>query len=243
MSHDYTLFDEAKIERVLKLRWSAFDKAYSWLQWESSKDMLVEFGLASSDIKNVDYVVARKTVRQTILMSDTPFLFFHVMLDGVSQGQEGQLWSDGHDLSYNLGFQYADDIVSCACLAYTQDRISFEELSAVCDLHLGFVDPSKYLPTAVADKWLNKPMIPMMSMLPDLFKDTSSYGLDTAQTMLLFSFVKAAWKGRWRLYSTAHKPGDRRTIRSVQAANRLFEMATNRRMKLKRPCIYHCLCN
>ena len=146
-THEYIVFDEAKLEKILKLRWSSFDKKFSWSEWENSKEMLVEFGLAVSDVDRVDEILARKTVRQTIEMSDTPDLFLHVMLDQIP------LWDDGVDMSEESGFESAAEIVSCACLAFVQGRISFEMMAAACDLHYRHCNPAEYLPAEVAERW------------------------------------------------------------------------------------------
>jgi hypothetical protein len=73
--HEYVVFDRAKLDPALAMRWPAFEKAYpGWVQWESAKDFLVEWALDDkSQIDSVDEILARKTVRATLAMSDDPF--------------------------------------------------------------------------------------------------------------------------------------------------------------------------
>ena len=82
-THEYVVFDRAKLDRALALKWPAFEKAYpGWGQWESAKEFLVEWALDDeSQIESVDEILARKTVRATLAMSDDPFHFLWAILD------------------------------------------------------------------------------------------------------------------------------------------------------------------
>jgi hypothetical protein len=72
-THEYVIFDRAKLDPALALKWAAFERSYpSWGQWASARDFLVEWGLGESQVDRVDEILARQTVRGTLLLSDAP---------------------------------------------------------------------------------------------------------------------------------------------------------------------------
>ena len=74
-THEYVVFDRARLDPALVMKWPALEKAYpGWDQWGAARDFLVEWGLQEAHIARVDEILARKTVRATVLLSDAPFL-------------------------------------------------------------------------------------------------------------------------------------------------------------------------
>ena len=111
--HEYVVFDRQKLDPALALHWPAFEKDHpDWNQWKSAKDFLVEWALDESHHGSVDAILATKTVRATMALSDSPFSFLYGLLD-----EKGLV--DCHVDIDKGEYDYGDDIVSCAGAAFT----------------------------------------------------------------------------------------------------------------------------
>ncbi len=173
--HEYFVFDRAKLDPALALRWPAFEKAHpGWNQWNSAKDFLVEWALDESQHGSVDAILATKTVRVTMALSDSPFSFLYGLLD------EKGLTTCSVEIDKG-DYDYGDDIVSCAGAAFTRGELSLASLTAVCDLHASQVDPTEVLPPAAATAIQSQPKpSAMLPGWPDLMP-TGADGIGVAQ--------------------------------------------------------------
>ena len=229
--HEYVVFDRAKLDPALAMRWPAFEKAYpGWVQWESAKDFLVEWALDDkSQIDSVDEILARKTVRATLAMSDDPFLFLLAILDekGLS-ACEVEIERGDYD--------YGDDIVSCAGAAFARGDLSLASLAAVCHLHASRLDPAVVLLPDVTSAVQGQPSSP--TMLPGLsdMMPAGADGIGVSQARRVIDFFLRAWRERWPLQAEGQTPRNGESIRSCAVANDLVQALRNRR--LSKPCMF-----
>jgi hypothetical protein len=128
-THEYVIYDRAKLDPALAMRWPAFEKAFpGWGQWESAKEFLVEWALDDqAQIDSVDVILARKTVQATLAMSDAPFHFLGAILDSKRLSACRVEIEKGD-------YDYADDIVSCAGAGFARGELSLASLAAVYHL-------------------------------------------------------------------------------------------------------------
>ena len=231
-THEYVVFDRAKLDIAISMRWPAFDKAYrGWGQWESAKEFLVEWALNDElQIASVDEILARKTVRATMAMSDDPFHFLSAILDTKN------LSTCSVDVEKG-DYHYGDDIVSCAGAAFSRGDLSLASLTAVCHLHAGWFDMDLVLLPDIASAVLEQPDAPCM--LPGFFNMMSGIGngIGVTQTRKVIDFLLRAWRERWPLQAEGQTTRNGKSIRSCTVANELVRALRKRR--LSKPCIFH----
>lgn len=229
--HEYVVFDRAKLDPALAMRWSAFEKAFpGWRQWDSAKDFLVEWAFnGESQIDYVDEILAQKTVRATLMMCDVPFHFLSAILD------EKGLSACGVEIEKG-DYDYADDIVSCAGSAFARGNLSLASLAAVCQLHASRVDPVAVLLPDVASAVQGQPRTrPMLPGLSDMMP-TGADGIGVSQARRVIDFFLRAWRERWPLHAEGQTPRYGESIRSCAAAGGMAEALRKRR--LSKPCIF-----
>lgn len=229
-THEYVVFDRAKLDPALALKWPAFEKAYpQWFQWESARDFLVEWGLGETHIGIVDDILARRTVRWTLLLSDDPFHFLWAILN------EKELWDCYIEIE-KWDYDYGDDIVSCAGAGFVRGELSLASLTAVYHLHASCVDPSQVLTPDVASVVKGQPgPLPILPGLPDLMPPGAD-GIGVAQARRVIDFLLRAWREWWPLYAKGQTPRNRETIRCCEVAVGLAQALRKRR--LAKPCIF-----
>ena len=228
--HEYVVFDRANLDPVLAMRWPAFENAHpGWNQWKSAKDFLVEWALDESQRPSVDAILATKTVRATMALSDSPFSFLYGLLD------EKELTACSVDIDKG-DYDYGDDIVSCAGAAFTRGELSLASLTAVYDLHASRVNPAEVLlPAAIAAIESQPDPSPMLPGWPDLMP-TCANGIGMAQTRRVIGFLLRAWDGQWPLQAAGQKHRKGGSIRTCAVAARLVK--TLRHRCLSRPCMF-----
>ncbi len=229
-THEYVVFDRAKVDPALAMKWPVFEKAYpKWFQWSSARDFMVEWGLDESEIERVDEILARKTVRQTTAGTGYGFGFLDMLLceKGLTECV----------ISIKKGdYDYGDELVSCAGAGFLRGDLSLASLTAVYHLHASRVDPWVVLPPDVAQAVGAQPRPrPMLPGLPNFIPDCGN-GLGISQARRAIEFLIRAWKESWPLHAEGQAPGDGRTIRSTDVAGRLVQAL--RKRKLSKPCIY-----
>ena len=229
-THEYVVFDRAKLDPAMALRWPAFEKKYpGWGQWESARQFLVEWGLGESHSGSVDAILARKTVRGTLALSDDPFAFLRAVLDEKGLSACGVEVEKGD-------YDYGDDIVSCAGAAFTRGDLSLASLTAVYHLHASRVDPSEVLLPEVASAVQEQPgSPPMLPGLPDMMP-AGADGIGVSQARRVIDFLLRAWRERWPLQAEGQVPRAGESIRSCEVADGLAQALRNRR--LSKPCMF-----
>ena len=230
-THEYVIFDRGKLDPALALRWPAFEKAYpGWGQWASAKEFLVEWALDDqSQIDSVDEILARKTVRATLAMSDDPFHFLRTVLD--SKG----LSACGVDIEKG-NYDYGDDIVSCAGAAFARGALSLASLTAVYHLHASRVDPAEVLPPDVASAVQAQPEPPpVLPGLSDMMPEGGD-GIGVSQARRAIDFFLRAWRERWPLQAEGQTPRNGESIRSCAVAGGLAQAL--RKRHLSKPCMF-----
>lgn len=229
-THEYVVFDRAKLDPALAMRWPAFDKAYpGWGQWESARDFLVEWGLSESNVALVDEIIARKTLRTTMLLDENPFHILWAILDSKGLSECGVDVDKGD-------YDYGEDIVSCAGAAFARGDLSLASLAAVCQLHASRLDPAETLLPDVAKALQGHPAPP--PMLPG-FSDMMPAGADgigVSQARRVIDFFRQAWRERWPLQAEGQTPRNGESIRSCAVADSLAKALRNRR--LSKPCMF-----
>ena len=84
--HEFAVFERAKLDPVLAMKWPAIEKAYpGWEQWASARDFLVEWGWNAPHVVRVDNILARKPVRGTLFLSDDPSHLLYSLMDEKKQ--------------------------------------------------------------------------------------------------------------------------------------------------------------
>jgi hypothetical protein len=229
-THEYVVFDRAELDPAFAMTWRTFEKTHpEWFQWESARDFLIEYGLGESQIGQVDEILARKTVRTTMLFTDDPFHFLWAILN------EKQLLSCGIEIEKG-DHDYGHKIVACADAAFLRGDLSLASLTAVCALHASCVDFSELLLPEVATAIERQPPpTPMFPGFPD-FMPWGGDGLGVTQTRRVIDFLILAWKQRWPLHMKAQPRRNTQTIRSCEVAGRLVQSFNKRR--LVRPCMF-----
>lgn len=230
-THEYAIFDRAKLDPAIGMRWPAFEKAYpGWGQWESAKAFLVEWALDDrSLIDSVDHILARKTVRATLAMSGGPFHFLWGILD--SKGLSA-CWVEIEKGDYD----YADDIVSCAGAAFTRGELSLASLTAVCHLHASWVDPAEVLLPDVASAVQRQPgSPPMLPGFPDMMPEDAD-GIGVSQARRVIEFLLRAWREEWPLQAEGQALRNGESIRSCAVADHLA--CALRKRHLAKPCMF-----
>ena len=233
-THEYVVFDRAKVDRALSMRWPAFDLAFEpFSQWNSSRDFLVEWGLDESDIDRVDEIVSRKTVRATMRMNSSPFQFLIMIL------HEKGLVECSVDIEKG-DYTYADDIVGCAGIAFVRGVLSRSSLWAVLRLHAGWAEFDTALPIEATDALshctVGPPMIPGVGELPP-----GAGGVGVSDSRRVIAFLLQAWGERWPLKRDETSQSRRATIRDCKPAAELVRRLRKRQMAS--PCIcrwYEC---
>ncbi len=103
-THEYVIFDRAKLDPALTMKWPELEKAHpGWMQWKSAKEFLVEWALDSTHVAFVDSILVRKTVRQTLALSNDPFTFLRSFMDEKGLSKYVEIEKEDYD--------YGDDIV------------------------------------------------------------------------------------------------------------------------------------
>jgi hypothetical protein len=185
--------------------------------------------LGESETDSVDAILARKTVRGTLALSDDPFAFLRALLD------EKRLSAGGVDVEKG-DYDYADDIVSCAGVAYTCGNLSLASLTAVYHLHASRIDPTEILPPAVAHAVLAQPEAPaMIPGLPNMMPPGAD-GIGVAQTRRVIAFLLRAWREQWPIKAGDQAPPEGMSIRSCVVADGLFQVF--RQCRLTKPCMF-----
>lgn len=214
-THEYVVFDRAKLDPALAMRWSEFEKAYpGWSQWESARDFLTEWGLDESQIGQVDEILARKTVRATMRVNSAPFLFLSMLLD-----EKG--WTECRVEIGKEDYDYGDEIVACAGAAFVRRDLSLPSLTAVYHLHASRVDPAAVLLPHVASAVQRQPQPPpMLPGFPDLMQ-AGADGVGVSEARRVIDFLLRAWRERWPLCAKGQMSRDGRTVRSCEVADGL----------------------
>lgn len=213
------------------MRWPEFDKSYpGWGQWESAKDFLVNWALDDqSQIDTVDKILARKTVRATLAMSDDPLRFLWAVLDSKGMAACGIDIEKGN-------YDYGEDIVSCAGAAFERGALSLASLTAVYDLHASCVNPAEVLHPEVASAVQKQPCSPpMLPGLPDMMPSGAD-GIGVSQARRVFDFFLRAWRERWSLQAEGQKPRYGQSIRSCSVADNFAQAL--RKYRLSKPCMF-----
>ncbi len=230
-THEYVVFDRARFDPAIAMRWPAFEKAYpGWNSWGSAREFLAEWALDDeSQIEAVDDILARKTVRATLAMCDAPFYFLWAVLESKN------LWDCGVDVEKD-DYDYADDIVSCAGAAFVRGDLSMASLTAVYHLHASRVDPSEVLLPDVAHAVLGQSgPPPMLPGLPDMMP-VGGDGIGVSQTRRVIDFFLRAWREQWPLTAEGQPPRKGDSIRSCDVADGLAQSLLNNR--LSKPCMF-----
>lgn len=229
-THEYVIFDRARLDPVLSMRWSELDRAYpGWGQWESARDFLVEWALDDeSQIKSVDQILARKTVRTTLSMCDSPFHFLWGIL--YSKG----LTAASVDIA-NDDYDYGDDIAACAGAAFVKGDISLATLAAVYHLHANRVDPARILPSKVTNVIKNQPSPPMFPGFYDMMP-VGGNEIGVSQSRRFITFILRAWHENWPIRIMGQKDWRGTSIRSCTVAGQLGRVF--RRISISKPCIF-----
>jgi len=229
--HEYVIFDRAKVDPALTMRWPEFDQTYpGWCVWESAREFLIESVLNEAQIGHVDEIFARKTLRATLRMSDGPFSFLHAILF------EKKLWECHVEINFG-DYDYGDDIVSCAGAGYIRGDLSLAALTAVCALHANRVRFADVLPYDVGIAVLEQAEPPLiLPGLPGMKEDEGADCIGVSQSRRVIAFLLQAWRERWPLHGEGQKPRKNRTIRSCAVANDLVKALRKRR--LIRPCMF-----
>jgi hypothetical protein len=228
--HEYFIFDRAKLEPALPMRWPAFEKAYpGWSEWESAWHFLVEWGLEGSQIEMVDEILTRKTVGATLRLTDDPFHFLMMLLD--EKGLTEDIVPIGID-----DYSYGDEIVACAGAAFVRGDLSLASLTAVYHLHASRVDPEEVLLPDVAIAVLLQPEPP--PMLPGMPNMMPSYvdSLGVSQARRFIDFLLRAWREKWPLRARGQAPRAGETIRCCAVAGDLAQSLQKR--CLAKPCMF-----
>ncbi len=228
-THEYVIYDRAKLDPAIAMRWPAFEKAYGCGQWDSAKDFLVEWALDDeSQIDSVDEILTRKTVRATLAMSDDPFHFLWAILGSGLSACTVDVGKGDYD--------YGNDIVSCAGAAFARGDLSLASLTAVWNLHADSVDPAAVLLPEVANAVLAQPR--PTPMLPGLSKMMDGYGkgIGVSQSRRVIDFFLRAWRERWPLQAEGQTPRNGESIRSCVVANGLAKAL--RKRHLAKPCMF-----
>lgn len=229
-THEYVVFDRAKLDSAIAMRWPAFEKTYGFIQWNSAKAFLVEWALNDqSQIDAVDEILARKTVRATLAMSDDPFHFLWAILD--SKGMSACNIDVGKE-----DYDYANDIVSCAGAAFARGDLTLASLTAVYHLHASWVDPAEVLLPDVARAVMGQPRPrPMLPGFPDMMP-TYGDGIGVSQARMVIDFFLRAWRERWPLQAEGQPPRKGESIRACVVADGLAKALRKRR--LSKPCMF-----
>jgi hypothetical protein len=229
--HEYIVFDRAKIDPALPMRWPAFEKAYpGWVWWGSVREFLVEWGLDDeSQIEMVDEILARKTVGATLRLAHDPFHFLMMLLD--EKGLTECIVPIG------IGdYSYGDEIVACAGAAFVRGALSLASLTAVYHLHANRVDPEVVLLPDVAIAVLEQPEPPpMLPGMPNILPSDAD-GLGVSQARRFIDFLLRAWREKWPLRAKGQAPRAGETIRCCEVAGDLVEALRERR--LAKPCMF-----
>ncbi len=230
--HEYVLFDRTVLDPALAMRWPVFEEAYpGWQQWKSTKDFLVEWALDESRHRAVDTILATKTVRATMALSDDPFGFFYGLLD-----EKGLTTCSVKIDKGDYDYDYDGDIVSCAGAAFSRGELSPASLAVVCDLHASRVDPAAVLsPAGAAAVQAQTGSLAMHPGWPRLLPEGAD-GIGIAQTRKLIEFLLRAWQERWPLHGEDQKPRQGESIRSCVVARRLADAFG--RHRLSKPCMF-----
>ncbi len=230
-THEYVIFDRAKLDPALAMRWPAFEKAYpGWGQWASAREFLVEWALDDqSQIDSVNEILARKTVQATMAMSDDPFQFLLMLLDSKA------LAACGVDIG-KRDYDYGDDIVSCAGAAFARGDLSLSSLTAVCDLHASRVDPAEVLLPDVASAVQAQPgPPPMLPGFSDMMPEGAD-GIGVSQARRAIDFFLRAWRESWPLQAEGQTPRNGTSIHSCAVADGLAKAL--RKCRLSKPCMF-----
>ncbi len=233
-THEYVVFDRAELEPALSLRWGDFDKKYrGWGQWSSAEEFLVDWALDDqSQIEAVNQILAKKTVRATLLMCDDPFHFLWGLLDSK---RFMKMRVDVDKCDYSSG----DDLVSCAGAGFIRGVLSLAAFTAVYQLHASGINPFDSLPPKVAYKVMcqaNGP--PMLPCRPDLMQNIGD-GLGISQTRRVLEFLDRAWRERWPLHIDGREMQIGDNIRSSVVAGRFAKQI--RRRSFVKPCMFRWL--
>jgi hypothetical protein len=223
-THEYTIFDRAKVDHAFALKWPAFEKKHWGMSsWNTATAFLTEWALGC-ELDEAERIVATKTVRATLRDSDDAFFMLWGLLDVASL----DLVCGGAEIGKG-DYTYAAEIVGCAVGAHERGEITLPALAAVYHLHASYIGPLTGAAPAVIKAVMKRVPAPMFPDIPNLAPYTGD-ALGVVQTRLFFDFLRRAWRGRWPLAD------DARTIRDVEVAADLFESISGRRFA--QPCIY-----
>jgi hypothetical protein len=229
-THEYVVFDRAKLDPALAMRWPGFDDAYpGWGQWGSARDFLVDWALDDeSQIDAVDEILSRKTVRETLAMSGSAFHALWAILS-VKRLSVCTIEIPSGD------FNYAEDIVCCAGTAFVRGDISLATLAAVYQLHASRVDPADHPPPNVVSGVLSCPK--PASILPGVLDEMPAGvdGIGIMQTRKVIGFLCQAWREQWPLQADQRTSQKANSLRTCEVAKRLATALRNRR--LLKPCM------
>ena len=83
-THFYWVVDRTVIDPFLALSWRDFDKKYGWdktSQWESAAEFFLEFEMPEgTDSKEVDRILASRTLRWSMRQSSQPYWFLEYVV-------------------------------------------------------------------------------------------------------------------------------------------------------------------
>ncbi len=230
-THEYIVFDRAKLDPALAMRWPEFDRAYpGWGQWDSARDFLVEWALDDETLINgVDEILTRRTVRSTLAMSGSSFHFLWAILN-VKRLSARVIEIPSGD------YAYAEDIVCCASTAFIRGDISLATLAAVYQLHASRVDLADCLPPAIASDVLSRPR--PASILPGVLDEmpAGADGTGILQARRVIDFIRRAWREQWPLRADQRTREEGDSLRSCEVATRLAAALRHRR--LLKPCMF-----
>jgi hypothetical protein len=229
--HEYVFFDRAVVDPMLNMRWPALEaRKPSWCQWESAEQFLAEWALAPEHAPRAREIIARETIHQTILLSDTPSLTFDTILDEKGFAAAGVTIGRG-DYTYN------EEIVSCARAGYLRGELSLASLASAFQLHASETKAESVFPPDLWAKILVNRPVPrtMLPALPDLLQNGSD-GVGVADARRFMAFILRAVDEDWPVDAPGRKPPSGRAIRSCEVATDLAEVV--RSTKLAKPCIY-----